>query len=151
VLPNYERKQRDLKFEVAGRDRLGIKRDKVCGSKSVGGSECVYTRNDVDRTVPGEVVRERRISSVVTFCFRSSFNFLTRYLTVTEKSHSYAVSRVKRSDTSNFTGARDSTKEIPNGFVEETVIRITRNASERITHEFIMSSLIPRCSTSYFV
>jgi len=32
-------------------------------------------------------------------------------------------------------GAQDSTKEIPNGFVEETVIRITRNASERITHE----------------
>lgn len=51
VLPNYKRKQRDLKFEVETRDRLGMKRGKVCVSKSVGGFECVHTRNDVDRTV----------------------------------------------------------------------------------------------------
>lgn len=82
VLPNYERKQRDLKFEVAGCDRLGMKRDEVCGSKCVGGSECVYTRNDVDRTVPGKVV-ERRISleSHHLLVSRFSFNFLTRYVT----------------------------------------------------------------------
>lgn len=80
VLPNYERKQRDLKFEVAPRDRLGMKRGEVCVSKSVGGSECVYTRNDVDRTV-----REKSWSvefhwRVVIFRSRFSFNFLTRYL-----------------------------------------------------------------------
>lgn len=50
VVPNYERKQRDLKFEVASRDRLSMKRGKVCKSRSVGGIECVYTGNDVDRT-----------------------------------------------------------------------------------------------------
>lgn len=54
VLPNYGRKQRDLKFEVTVRDRLGMKRGKVYVSKSVGRSECVYTRNDVDRTVRGK-------------------------------------------------------------------------------------------------
>jgi len=82
VLPNYERRQRDLKFEVAGRDRLGMKRDEVCGSKCIGGSECVYTRNDVDRTVPRKVV-ERRVSleSHHLLVSRFSFNFLTRYVT----------------------------------------------------------------------
>jgi len=54
VLPNYERKQRDLKLEVTGCDRLGMKRGKVCRSKSVGGSECVYTGNNVDRTGSGK-------------------------------------------------------------------------------------------------
>ena len=79
VLPNYKRRQRDLKFEVAN-DRLGMKRGKVCRSKCVGGAECVYTRNDVDRTVPGKVV-ERRVSleSHHLLVSRFSFNFLTKY------------------------------------------------------------------------
>lgn len=94
MLPNYERKQRDLKFEVAGRDRLGMKRGKVCGFRNVGGSECVYTGNDVDRTVPGKVVGHR-ISSTshhLSASSRFSFNFLTRYLTCREKSRCDRVS-----------------------------------------------------------
>lgn len=73
VLPNYERKQRDLKFEMAGRDRLGIKRDKVCRLKSVGGFECVYTGNDVDRAVPREVVQSIEFHSVIIFSVISFF------------------------------------------------------------------------------
>lgn len=42
VVPNYERKQRDLNLEVASRDRLGMKRGKVCGSERLARFECVH-------------------------------------------------------------------------------------------------------------
>lgn len=92
VLPNYKRKQRDLKFEVEPRDRLGMKRGEVCVSKSVGGSECVYTRNDVDRTVRGKSWDIEFHWRVVIFQSRFSFNFLTRYFI--EKTSHYACAPV---------------------------------------------------------